>query len=270
MNDLDYFKANGWHQGSIINDKNTIQALVKGSFGLKSSDHLPLPELMVIISQNCDILHHRAEDEPYIDFLTGRFHKEKDGNLLYGKNPRRLQIEHGKMIISFIIHDVLRVTKDTFKKINPIQSSMILAKEEIKQIINWISKRYARAAFPDEFNNRLSKAKQIEKASKNSLMGKVSLIFIDTSDEELVKDQNYKATLIIGVKHNSNHEIKSQVEDLFFNTFNIPGIEAEIEVYDEYDITYETISMYKRFDWDFRSPPGNYGVTAPVPQIDNV
>ena len=265
MNDSGYFITNGWHQGSIIDDKSAVLALLKKSCGYRLTNS-PLPEFLVIISQDCDILHHRIDDEPFIDFIAGCFNK-KDGNLFHGKNPRKLQIECGKKTIGFIIHDILRVKKIVFEKINPKHSFLALDKKDIKLIISWISKRYSRAAFPDEFMKRLSKSKQIDKAKRNPLVDKVSLIFVDIPDVELKIDQDYSVTIIAGVQHGSDQETRSQVEDLFYASFNIPGIKAEIEVHDEYDITYEIISTYMRFDWDFRSLAGNSGVAAPAPGI---
>jgi len=267
VDDSEFFKLNNWRQGDIIDDKSVVKVLVKNS-----SWHYPndtsIPELIVVISQDCDIVHNKLEDEPYIYLLAGRFEK-KDGNLFYSKNPRRLQIEQGKMVIGFFIHDILRVKKDVFIKYNPNHASMVFQKEIIKQIIKWISNRYIRAAFPNEFNNRL-KASQVEKISKNLLMEKVSLIYIDVSDEELETDQVYRAALIIGVQHGLDQDSISQIEDLFYQSFHIPGIDAEVEVYDEYDITYEVISTYRRFNWDYRSTPENPNVSVPASNIDNV
>ena len=101
-------------------------------------------------------------------------------------------------------------------------------------------------------------------------MSKVSLVFIDITDEELKPDQDYNVTMIIGVSHGSDQEIISQVEDIFYEAFDISGIIAIIHVYDEYDITYEVISIYKRFDWDFRSLPENPETSVPASGIDIV
>ena len=267
MNDPNFFRKNAWRQGDIIDDNSSVQTLLKLS-GRTQIFHSQLPDFLFILSQNCDI--QRIEDEPFIDLLAGCFDK-KDGNFFHGKNPRRLQIELHEKTISFSVSNILRVTKEEFEKIEPKHSFMTLDKKDIKQIINWISKRYARAAFPDEFNHRLSKSKQqIDKAQKNPLMDIVSLIFVDITDEELKPDQNYNVTMIIGVWHNLNYEIKSQVETLFYETFNISGIDADIYVYDEYDITYEIIFTYKRFDWDFRSLPVTPEISAPISGIDIV
>jgi len=266
VNDLNFFREYVWHQGDIIDDESSIQALLKSSCWPQISN-LQLPDFLVVLSQTCDI-YQKIEEEPYIDLLAGYFDK-KDGNFFHGKNPRRLQIEFLKKIIGFSVHNIIRIQKDEFEKIEPKHSSMKMDKKDIKLIINWISKRYARAAFPDEFNMRLSKSRQeIDKAQKDPLMAKVSLIYIDITDEELKPDIDYIVTMIIGVCHGSDQKIILQVEDLFYDTFKIPGLDVDINVFDEYDITYEVISTYKRFDWDFRSLPENPERSAPVSGID--
>jgi len=268
VNAPNYFRKNDWRQGRIIDDESALTALLKNSCGYIPSDS-PLPDFLILLSQDCDILHHKVGDEPYIDFIAARFGEKKDGSLFYGKNPRKLQIEHNKRIISFIVHDILRVKKDVFEKVNPKHASVVLDKDAIKRIINWISKRYARAAFPDEFIKRLKNSKHpIEKTSKNEIMEQVVLIYIDISDEELNTDQNYEGTMIIGVQHGLEQETMMQIEDIFNDSFNTPGIDIEIYVLDIYDITYEIIENYKRFDLDYRSMSGNYDTAIPVTGID--
>jgi len=182
-----------------------------------------------------------------------------------------LQIKYDNKTIGFFIHDVFCVTKDVFEKINPKHASMNLRKVDIKQIVNWVSKRYVRAAFPDEFIKRLKKSKHpIEKFSKNKIMEQVVFIYIDITDEELDTDQIYKATMVIGVQHGLEQETKEQIEELFYSSFNTAGIDTEINVLDKYDITYETIENYKRFDLDYRSVSGNTDVATPVSGIDAV
>ena len=270
MNGSNYLWKNGWRQGAIIDNNSSIEAIINNAQGYKSPN-TQLPDLLVIISQSCDMLHQKIDEEPYIVLIAGYFNKERKGYLFYGKNPRRLQIEHHKRIIGFSAHDIFVILKESFEEVNPKQGSIALAKAEVKQIINWISRRYARAAFPDEFNSRLARANKIDKAKKNQLMESVSLIYIDITDEELKNDQNYETTMIIGVKHGSNQEIRDQVDSLFYKTFNVPGIDTEVIVLDENDITYETISTHKRFfDWDYRSLPEETDVASPTFGIDAV
>jgi hypothetical protein len=101
-------------------------------------------------------------------------------------------------------------------------------------------------------------------------MEQVVLIYIDITDEELGADQIYKVTMVIGVQHNLQQEIITQIEDIFYDSFNTAGIETEVEIRDKHDITYETIENYKRFDLDYRSMSGNYDAAVPVTGIDSV
>ena len=269
MNDSNYFKIKSWRQGILISEKSTIQTLLDNSCGYML-DVSQVPEILMIISQSCDILHDKVEDEPYIEFLAGYIFKKEDRNLFNGKNPRRLQVIHDKKILSFAIHDILRVPKDVFERVDPKPASIIMERDKINLIANWVAKRYVRAAFPDEFNRRIKEAKKAEKASKNPLMGNVSLIFIDVSDEELDIDHDYFVKMMVGVAHKTDPKIFPEIEDLLFDAFNVQGITIEIEVHDDYDITYKTINTYRRYDWDYRSLPDDSDVASPASGIDTV
>jgi len=61
VNDSDYFKANGWRQGTLIDDKASISSFINSSYWHKSLDSA-LPEFLVLISQDCDIFHHNLLD----------------------------------------------------------------------------------------------------------------------------------------------------------------------------------------------------------------
>lgn len=57
-----------------------------------------------------------------------------------------------------------------------------------KILKKWLGNRYTRAAFPDEFNMRLSKAK-VSKITEKIISTKVSHIFFEVEDEELSEDE---------------------------------------------------------------------------------
>jgi hypothetical protein len=260
VNIPELLRSAGWRQGDIISDKAAICALI-------SSD----PDFLVIITQDCDIVQS-LDNEPYIDFLAGMFTSNADGNLSLGKNPRRLQVTIDGKIAEFVIHDHFRVKKEEFVKINPKKSTARLGKNDITLIARWISKRYIRPAFPDEFNARLSKSrKQPDTLSKNTLLKHVSLIFIDVDDEELPAGQDYEIQITVGVAHNTGVDSAKKIDGLFNDTFTVPGISIKrIRVLDEFDITYKIINTYKRFDWDYRSLPENPDVASPPDGIDTI
>jgi len=269
MNVTEYFKAIKWNQGSIIDDPSAVKTLLKQSCD-SNVVNLQSPDFLLIVTQNCDILHS-PEIEPYIDFIPVRYVLKKDGNLHYGKNPRMLQVSIANKTIELNIHDRFRVKKEAFVKVKPKASQIILGKENIKAIIIWISKRLTRAAFPDEFNKRLKNAdKQLAVLQKDKIMESVSLIFVNINEEELPPDEKYNAYFKIGVKHGTKYDIRDEIDNKCFKAFDIPGIQAEIDVLDEYDITYKVISTYKRFDWDYRSIIDNPDLAKPILDIDTV
>jgi hypothetical protein len=260
VNIPDLVRTAGWRQGDIIDDKVAIRALISSE-----------PDFLVIITQDCDIVQS-LDNEPYIEFLAGKFTSESDGNLYFGKNPRRLQVAIDGKMAEFVIHDHFRVKKEIFAETDPRKSTAQLSKNDVKLIARWISKRYIRPAFPDEFNARLSKSrKQSDTLSKNMLLKHVSLIFIDVDDEELPAGQDYEIQITVGVAHDIGIDSAKKIDGLFNDAFTVPGISIKrIRILDEFDITYGIINTYKRFDWDFRSLPENSNVASPAHGIDTI
>jgi hypothetical protein len=254
----------GFHQGAIISDEATIDTILKSTGGYVDLT-LAKPKLLFVLTQDCDILRD-AEKEPFIDFLAGDYAAAKNGNLSKGKNPRSLQIEFEGNIVEFHIHDYFRIKKEIVALLDIHFSASSFDAEAARLIVRWISRRFTRAAFPDAFNARLQ---GIERLTKNSLMELVSLIYVDVSDAELPDTVDYTISIIIGVSHGEDSSTLKSIEGFFGKEFNFNGIISDIRVVDEYDITYEILSTYKRFDWDYRSLPENVGAAAPATGTDS-
>src|SRR5258708_26544631 len=85
-----------WRQGSVI----PHQAL--------EAHLLPVvdPEaLYILLTQDCDILHHDYDTEPSIELHMARPATGEDGNLLHAKNPRRLQFTTGGRLYEINMHE---------------------------------------------------------------------------------------------------------------------------------------------------------------------
>ncbi|HAX97676.1 MAG TPA: hypothetical protein DCY12_01950, partial [Candidatus Atribacteria bacterium] len=46
----------------------------------------------VVVSHSCDLAHHIAENEPYVELLVGEPIQALDGNFTHGKHPRKLHL----------------------------------------------------------------------------------------------------------------------------------------------------------------------------------
>lgn len=224
--------------------------------------------ILVLVTQDCDIVAD-SEKEPYLEFILGEritCDLESVGSFFNGKNPRKLAVEESDAEYFFEIHDKFRVEKENFKSLTYQCSKTKLNVTNRRILIKWIAKHYLRAAFPDEFNARLSKIKAYNSFPKNSLAKQVITVFFKVEDEELSADENYKVDIAIIVADDCNDdvrkEIKKKFEDIFSEKNNFC---SDVQVLDEDDFTLRDLHTYQRWDKDSYSLNGE---ANPIDDID--
>ena len=240
---------------SLISDSEDLKPTIAGD----SEDNI-----LVVISQDCDIVK-APSCEPYIEFIYGKTINEIEGSCLNGKNSRKLILSDKKNYI-FVIHDKFRVKKEkVLSIIEPLESIDQLQSDNLDILKKWISKRYTRAAFPDEFNNRLSNNKVYEKLAKKDLSKKISYVLIAVTDEELPSDRCYEPEIIIIIPENISENEKKEIEELYEKGFSIEGqINPDIMLRSEIDVSIKELRKYKRWDRD------SYSISEDAKPVDNI
>ncbi len=56
-----------------------------------------------VITQDCDIVHQKQEEEPFVEFIIGNLTQDK--SCKNGKNPRKLHLENDEQLFEFNIHN---------------------------------------------------------------------------------------------------------------------------------------------------------------------
>lgn len=220
----------------------------------------------VVVTQDCDIVHEKTEEEPFVEFIIGNFSEDK--SCKNGKNPRKLHLENNGQILEFIIHNRFFVKKDSLSKFDFLNVFLKLTVDNKKILKKWLGNRYTRAAFPDEFNNRLAKAK-VSKLIEKGISSKVSHIFFEVEDKELSDKENYQLNVMVVVDDSAGIE-KDNIEDVYFEVFDkIEGIESNIRVVSENEVTLNELHSYKRWDKDSISF-SNQNQSLPVNEIDKI
>lgn len=142
-----------WRQGSVL-PLSASQAL----------NLLPRSEeethCAVVVSHDCDIAN--ALQEPDVEVVVGQFVSSANGNFTAGKNSRKLHLDwhhEGSVChIELSANAKRRVPKCALAEVLPNDSYM-LDEKNLATLRFWLGARYNRAAFPDEFNNRLRSTK---------------------------------------------------------------------------------------------------------------
>lgn len=220
----------------------------------------------VVITQDCDIVHEETDEEPFIEFIIGNFSEAK--SCKNGKSPRKLHLENNGQILEFIIHNRFFVKKDSLVGFEFSDILFELTPDNTKILKKWLGNRYTRAAFPDEFNARLAKAK-VSKLIEKGISSRVSHIFFEVEDRELPSEEIYQLNVMV-VVDNSDDVNKNDIEDTYFEVFdNIEGIKTNLSVVTEDEVTLKDLQKYKRWDKDSISF-SRKNQSLPIEEIDKL
>ena len=243
-----------WRQGHVL-EPDTVIAL-----GLDTSLS-PGERVFVVVSHDCD-LAQPPDIEPKCEIMMGDIVGTENGNFSWAKNPRRLHLPFtagkNKIIVDLTAQDKCLIDKIVLANHMPA-SSMCLTPEELRILQSWLAARYQRAAFPDEFEQRLKngRARVHEKLSK--ILAKtgehIVTIFFDVDrGKELDRDgadDPYELSIYllynVGKDPNIARDVTSDaardIETIFREAFFIDAEWQNIELLDVSSISEEEMTV---------------------------
>ena len=253
MANRDRLIAKGWKQGTVL---RTIETLTRDArYDTDEND------LLLIVSQTCDLVMDSLETEPYFEVICVRpLHRLPDGNYAGGKNARRLEFSYEFENIrtpnwSVVAHERHFVDRNLLQE-NVDPYDVIDDEQILHMLLRWLTKRYTRHAFPDTFVKRFRQKEDGFKKALKRLNPLISNIFIMLSPCFEDIDQEYGVNLILlmpsdnfddAEKHSACSEIKNQIETLLNSC---DGIYVEdINVESMADVSLEYIQGF--LDWDY-------------------
>jgi hypothetical protein len=210
---VEAIRANGWRQGSIFAPQShpALQDHCRSELG---DD-----DCCLVISQSCDLVCRDVEAEPFVELiLARRLHSPLDGNFTHTKNARRLHfhLNVGAKELGFDarIRDRFTIPRPLLAQHKP-DANRSVREVELKEIVTWILARYSRAAFPDQFNDRISAA--VEKRVKPILkeLAPLRAIYIGLNSWDELEAKDTYLVYLLGIL---------SVED-----FNLPSVRAAME-----------------------------------------
>lgn len=268
--DATRIRKNGWRQGHVLSSTLAKELTENGIFqGLYTEE-----DLWIVISHDCDLNNLKFENEPLIELLQAKYlgNGKGDGNLAFGKNPRRYQFKIKERLYEIFIHSrksigrekLLSSCPDVGRKIEP---------DEVKKICLWVAKRYVRAAFPDSFNERL---RPINKGLR-TLLGeegsRLTGIYITVDENELPPEQTYEIDIwaTMKVQDYNDPQILMEGQSCFDQFIAQLGACDGIEINDdrlvpESRISLDELRLLKRWDYDELSLKENdWDTVVPIP-----
>jgi hypothetical protein len=141
-----------WRQGHVLSD-DAIQSLFPNARGSGF-------DVAMVISHDCD-LAQLPDAEPIVEMILGKRIDKLDGNYSFAKNARRLHLSFtsggATLHIDILATQKTAITKEQLADYEP-NGAVRLTPEERSILQRWLSARYRRSAFPDEFDGRLESA----------------------------------------------------------------------------------------------------------------
>lgn len=150
----------GWRQGSLL----TFESACKLGVFDKSDEN----SCAVVISHDCDIA---SDNEQTIELLIGKQIAKIDPIAIAGRHIRRLHLkyaarEQNAPMLVELTRNSHQIPKEKFFVTAQCEITHELSKIDKLALKDWLAARYARAAFPDTFNECLRSIKFEEKLPK--------------------------------------------------------------------------------------------------------
>ena len=140
-----------WRQGRVLSAESAA------ALSLAGSDDA----IVVVISHDCDIAAS-DEHEPNCEIIEGKVVDEARGDFTNAKSPRMLHLPFTAGTVPYIGEFVAsakrHIPKELLFKHSPAEKAR-LSIAELSVLQRWLSVRYARPSFPEEFDRRLKQKK---------------------------------------------------------------------------------------------------------------
>jgi len=159
--------------------------------------------VVMVVSHDCDITQD-PEVEPSIEIIIGARVAAANGNFTHAKNPRRLHLpctENGsEMYVELLATGKREIPKVGFGAYLP-NGGLELPPRNLSILQGWLAARYRRAAFPDEFEDRLRKTGVGERIKKivEPLGTHLVAIFFDVDEGKEVERKGPDDRYLLGV-----------------------------------------------------------------------
>ena len=128
-----------------------------------------------------------------------------------------------------------------------------LSERTCQILIRWLAGRYLRAAFPDEFNNRMYAVKEKLKKKAVELADLVTGIYVMIiPDTEIEPDKIYNVNLLalLEASEDVEHQPIDSIIKEYVNLMKNQGMDVQYRILKEDAISVATIRNYRKVDWD--------------------
>lgn len=254
-------RSTEWRQGELLTRKSAERLnLISGS----DDSHYA-----VVISHDCDIPNQR---ESSVEIIVAKVVDKVDAQMSYAKNPRRLHLVYKLPDDESLILELWQTEKRSVLKRDFSQHAKrhpaTLPNETKRTLKLWLAARYGRPAFPNAFQERLSK-KANSKRDVKSQIAKVLepesehlvALFFDFGEQrgiEIPDGEPYVLSITVvydateggPTARKSAEKVAKALSDLFTKAYGTPEDTTEIalEACEAVADTHMTLADLRRVD----------------------
>lgn len=254
-------EAHGWKQGSLF-----LSSPSNLGIGKSKKKYLYL-----LVTHSCDVVHGSLEDEPYAEAILAKAISDTNGNLTHGKNSRKIHVELHKnkeaKLCEFSTSNRIFFDRRKLADFEPATTYQI-DETILKNLIDWLSKKYNRAAFPNSFNDRLKEHKITEKIKdilKNNGHDVMGLYIKLDSYKELADNEPYKILFLFMVISDGAKNSDMTFDNILEKIVEKIELNPKIQVSGKYkvltldEMTAKDMNIMDHWDYEYlsyRDKPG--------------
>lgn len=198
----------GWRQGAILAGPE-VEPFVRTSISdISTYDK----GVFIVTSQDCDVLNDK---EPLIEMVFATITETpNDTGLMHGRSVRDLYLPcRDNHCYHMNINERVWVDSEVKEALQPDDN---LPDELTNRLSGWLSFRYRREAFPDDFNDSLDKAINALRKKLSRLKNEYLIaIYLDIEpDRELREGENYDVEILTIIADDTPDEVVERYEDI--------------------------------------------------------
>jgi hypothetical protein len=243
-----------WAQGALLDPDAAREHITLGDVSEN--------DVLIVISQSCDVVHVSYESEPDVELHVGRPIDAINGNNSFGKNPRTIDLDttiDGKQrMLRILAHERKKIPRQALENIKPIGT---IPDDDTYHLAKWTGNRYTRPALPDAFNKRRDKVKEaIAKLAKRDAKEVLGFYVALKTFDELPDGTDYEifvlgvAPTVIANDHERFKKVISVTTAIANLLASCPGITViEHEARSAANTSLDDIRYFKRLDLDYIS-----------------
>jgi hypothetical protein len=188
----DLIKTNGWCQGAT-SPAGSLSLIYRPPWFEEAMTSQSA--IAILISHDCDILNPSLTKEPTADWLVAVPIKKLNSHCTNGMNCRTFHFEHDGVKYETTAHRKVSTPREALQSQSPAGAPLRRALTD--NLVNWLSKKLMRPAFPDGFNARLSEVDKKIRAGLEANHSCLASIFIKVDpSEELPMESVYEVSLL--------------------------------------------------------------------------